>query len=148
MQSTGKWYNKYIDYPYTHLGDDPINGIDCWNLCMYIYKDHLNIDIKQRSWDFCNIVDEDWYSKTTDRLYEEGFKKFSHIFKKVSDEPKTYDIILMSIGSTNVSNHCAIYVDKNRILQTMLDHVSWVAPYGNYYKQYTTGIYRWNNSTS
>ncbi len=146
MQSIGKWYNKYVDYPYVHLGDDHINGIDCWNLCMYIYKDHLNIDIKQRSWDFCNIVDEDWYNKTTDRFYEDGFKEFSHIFRKVEGEPKLYDIILMSIGSTNVSNHCAIYVDKNRILQTMLDHVSWVAPYGNYYKQYTTGIYRWNGS--
>ena len=146
MQSIGKWYHKYTDYPYKHLGNDPETGIDCWNLCMYIYKDRLNIDIKQRSWDFCNIVDEDWYSKTTDRFYEDGFKKFSHIFKKVNDEPKLYDIILMSIGSTNISNHCAIYIDKNRILQTMLDHVSWVSPYGNYYKQYTTGIYRWNGS--
>ena len=146
MQSIGKWYNKYVDYPYQHLGDDPETGIDCWNLCMYVYKDHLDIDIKQRSWDFCNIVDEDWYNKTTDRFYEEGFKKFSHIFKRVSDEPKLYDIVLMSIGATNVSNHCAIIVDRNRILQTMLEHVSWVAPYGNYYKQYTTGIYRWNGS--
>jgi len=146
MQPIDKWYYKYTDYPYKHLGNDPKTGIDCWNLCMYIYKDHLNIDVKQRSWDSCNIVDEDWYSKTTDRFYEDGFKKFSHIFKKVNEEPKLYDIILMSIGSTNISNHCAIYVDKNRILQTMLGHVSWVAPYGNYYKQYTTGIYRWNGS--
>ena len=35
-----------------------------------------------------------------------------------------------------------IYV--NRILQTMLEHDSWVAPYGRYYKQYTMGIYKWN----
>ena len=120
MQSIGKWYHKYTDYPYKHLGNDPETGIDCWNLCMYIYKDHLNIDIKQRSWDFCNIVDEDWYSKTTDRFYEDGFKKFSHIFKKVNDEPKLYDIILMSIGSTNISNHCAIYIDKNGALHSRL----------------------------
>jgi|TARA_R110001592_G_scaffold54396_7_gene166459 cell wall-associated NlpC family hydrolase len=146
MQSIGKWYNKYVDYPYQHLGDDPETGIDCWNLCMYIYKDHLDIDFKPRSWDFCNIVDEDWYNKTTDRFYEEGFKKFSDAWTKVSGEPQLYDIVLMSIGATNVSNHCAIIVDRNRILQTMLEHVSWVAPYGNYYKQYTTGIYRWNGS--
>ena len=60
-------------------------------------------------------------------------------------EPKVYDIILMSLGSTHVVNHCAMYVDKNRMLQTMLEHKSWIAPYGRYYKQYTLGVYRWKD---
>ena len=68
----------------------------------------------------------------------------SYGWHKVS-EPKKYDVITMSLGATNVTNHCALYVDQNRILQTMLDHTSWIAPYGNYYKQYTTGIYRWKD---
>ena len=54
----------------------------------------------------------------------------------------------MSIGSTNVTNHCAMLVDRTKILQTMIKHTSWVAPYGNYYKQYTTGVYRWTGLTS
>jgi len=148
MQSTDTWYKKYTNFPYKHLGDCPEAGIDCWNLCMYVYKDYRGIDIKQRSWDFCNIVDEDWYNKTHDRMYEKGFANFSHIFKKVDDEPKLFDIILMSIGSTNVTNHCAMLVDNSRILQTMIKHTSWIAPYGNYYKQYTTGVYRWTGLTS
>ena len=69
-------------------------------------------------------------------------------FKKVEDEPQLFDIILMSIGSTNVTNHCAMLVDRTKILQTMIKHTSWVAPYGNYYKQYTTGVYRWTGLTS
>ena len=100
MQSTDKWYNKYIGLPFSHLGDDPKTGIDCWNLCMYIYREHRGIDIKQRTIDFCNIVDDNWYNKTTESLYEDGFKKFSHIFKKVDDAPKVFDVIVMSIGST------------------------------------------------
>ena len=105
MQSTDKWYDKYTGLPFLHLGDDPKTGIDCWNLCMYIYRDHRNIDIKQRTIDFCNIVDDNWYNKTTQSLYEDGFKKFSHIFKKVDDAPKVFDVIVMSIGSTLISNH-------------------------------------------
>jgi cell wall-associated NlpC family hydrolase len=60
-------------------------------------------------------------------------------------EPKLYDVILMSLGATNVTNHCALYVDRNKILQTMIDHTSWIAPYGRYYQQYTVGIYRWKS---
>ena len=43
----------------------------------------------------------------------------------------------MSLGSSHVVNHCAIYVDLNKMLQTMINHKSWIAPYGRYYKQYT-----------
>ena len=28
----------------------------------------------------------------------------------------------MSLGATNVTNHCALYLGKNKILQTMIDH--------------------------
>ena len=85
---------------------------------------------------------------TVKEIYEDGFKKFSHIFKKVDDAPKVFDVIVMSMGSTLISNHCALYVDNNRILHAMVDHTSWVSPYGNYYQQYTTGVYRWTGLTS
>ena len=60
-------------------------------------------------------------------------------------EPKLYDVITMSIGSTNITNHCALYVDTGKILQTMIGHASYISTYGNYWKQYTTGIYRWKD---
>ncbi len=140
------WYNKYKDFPYLHLGNNAETGIDCFNLCKLVYLNELNIDIPYTSDHFCKIIDEDWYSKTHERYFEKGGADTdTYGWRKIRGEPKLYDLITMSLGATNVTNHCALYVDRNRILQTMIDHTSWVAPYGNYYKQYTTGVYRWKD---
>lgn len=135
------WYDKYINIPYKHLGNDPISGMDCFNLCRYVYKQEKNIEIPHISYEHCNIVDIDWYNKTTEPYFELAVKSDTRCVKV--SEPKLFDFIFISIGSTNVTNHCALYVDRNRILHTMIGKPSWVSPYGNYYKQYTTGIYRW-----
>ena len=137
------WYHKYKDFPYLHLGNNAETGIDCFNLCKYVYLHELNIDIPYTTDHFCKIVDEDWYSKTQERLFEINANEKTG-WRRVR-EPKPYDIITMSLGSTNVTNHCALYVDRNKILQTMIKHKSWVSIYGNYYKQYTTGVYRWKD---
>ena len=137
-----KWYKKYTGFPYAHLGDNTNSGIDCFNLCRLIYKEQLDIEIPYDTADFCDIVDEKWYQKTHDTWIDKGASpEFG--WEQVT-EPDIFNLITMTIGSTNVTNHCAIYVDKNRILQTMLEHESWIAPYGRYYKQYTIGIYKWN----
>ena len=137
------WYNKYKDFPYLHLGNNAEKGIDCFNLCKLVYLNELKIDIPYTTDYFCKIVDEDWYSKTQERLFEQAATD-AYGWIKVK-EPQPYDIITMSLGSTNVTNHCALYVDRSKILQTMIKHKSWIAPYGNYYKQYTTGVYRWKD---
>lgn len=143
---TKPWYHKYTNLPYLHLGDDPNVGIDCFNLCRLVLNKECGIRVPLCTSDFCNIVDEDWYTKTNIPLFENGAsidnKDFSCI--KVTS-PKIYDVIFMSLGSTNITNHCAMYIDNNKILHTMIGHKSWVTIYGNYYKQYTTGIYRWNH---
>ena len=137
------WYNKYKDFPYLHLGNNAETGIDCFNLCKLVYLNELEIDFPYTTSDFCKIVDEDWYSKTQERFFEINANEKTG-WRKVK-EPQLYDIITMSLGSTNVTNHCALYVDRSKILQTMIKHKSWIAPYGNYYKQYTTGVYRWKD---
>ena len=143
---TMKWYDSYTGFPYKHLGLDVETGIDCFNFCKLVYKNELDIDIPYTTQDFCNIIDEDWYTKTHERWMDQAAtEKYGWV--KVT-EPKVYDVILMSLGSTHVTNHCAMYVDTNKILQTMINHKSWIAPYGRYYKQYTMGIYRWKNLTS
>jgi cell wall-associated NlpC family hydrolase len=136
------WYDKYTGLPYKHLGYDPIEGIDCFNLCKYVYKQELDIDIPYFASDYCNIVDDDWYVKTHDQFILKAANDPSLGWVSVT-EPKLYDVIVMSLGSTHVANHCALYLERNRMLQTMLKHKSWVAPYGTYYKQYTVGVYRW-----
>lgn len=135
------WYDSYTGFPYKHLGEDTETGIDCFNLCALVYKKELAIDIPYKTADFCNIIDEDWYAKTHERWMEKAASE-DHGWVKVT-EPKIYDIILMSLGSTHVTNHCALYLGNNKILQTMINHNSWVTTYGRYYKQYTTGIFRW-----
>ena len=139
------WYNSYTGLPYKNLGDDINTGIDCFNLCRLVYKEKLNININYNTSDFCKIVEEDWYSKTHERYFEIGGADTDKYGWQKVTIPKIYDVITMSLGSTHVTNHCALYVDTNRILQTMIKHTSWVAPYGRYYKQYTTGIYRWKD---
>ena len=138
-----KWYDAYTGLPFRHLGNDPKTGIDCFNLCALILKQRLSANVKVLTSTFCNIVDADWYNKTNESFLDE-FNNPENGFIKVTDL-KIYDIVVMSIGSTNVPNHCAMYVDDNKVLHIMDKHLSWISPYGNYYKQYTTGIYRWKN---
>lgn len=133
------WYDKYIGTPFKHLGNDLKTGIDCFNLVLLIYKEQLNIDYNICSADFCSD-EEDWYNNASDRPFF-NFEDSIYNMEKVS-EPQIYDIILFSIGATNCINHCAIYVDTNRILNIMENSKSRISVYGRYYKQYTQGIYR------
>jgi len=132
---------KYIGIPYKHLGTSLETGIDCFNLVVQIYKDKLNIEIPYLSLDFCNIVDEYWYSKSHERLFEIGGTP-EYGWKQVYS-PEPYDLITMSIGSTNITNHCAMYLGNNKIIHTLQNNKSHIAVYGKYYKQYTMGILRW-----
>ena len=67
-----KWYNSYTGFPYKHLGNNTETGIDCFNLCKLVYAKELNIDIPYSTVDFCNIIDEDWYNKTQERMIEKA----------------------------------------------------------------------------
>ena len=140
------WYDSYIGFPYLHLGQNPETGIDCFNLCRLVFEQELSITIPLTTADFCNIVDEDWYQKTHDQLMINATKLNREDFSwtKVTN-PEPFDIILMSMGSTNVTNHCALYVGDDKILQIMLGRKSGIWAYRGPFKQYTTGIYRWKN---
>jgi cell wall-associated NlpC family hydrolase len=143
-----KWYEKYTGFSYQHLGLDPKTGIDCFNLIKLIYEKELNIEIPYDTRDWCNIIDTNWYNYDTTRAMDKAAtEKFG--WKKI-EKPEIYDVVTMSIGSTNQTNHCALYVDRSRLLHCMDGKKSWIGVYGKYYKQYTIGIYRWigiNNDT-
>lgn len=136
------WYDKYIGIPFKHLGDDE-EGIDCFNLCRLVLKNECGFSSFPASSTFCNIVDDDWYNKLSISPFEQTIKDklLTGECKKVSI-PSKFDIVVMSIGATNITNHCALYIGNNKILQAMTHRDSWVSSYGAYYKQYTTGIYR------
>ena len=137
-----KWYDKYINFPYKHLGQDPTTGIDCFNLCKLAFKNELEIDIPYSTHDFCNIVDEDWYNKTQNQYFLDASKNGD--WKEIQ-KLESFDIILMSVGSTNVVNHCALYVGDNKILQTMENRDSAIYTYHRYYQQYTVKKVRWKS---
>lgn len=138
------WITNYLNIPYRHLGNNLEKGIDCFNLCAAVIKNQTGEDLQYKTSDFCNIVEEDWYTKTHDPLFK-AFDNPNYGMLKIEDNPQPFDIILMSIGSTNITNHCALFLGNGKMLQTMIDHVSWITPYGRWYKRYTTGIYRWKN---
>lgn len=140
------WYNKYINAPYKHLGQDFEKGIDCFNLCALVLKQECNINVGVSTMDFCDIVDDDWYQKITESPFELALKIHKPDFSwELVETAKVYDLLLINIGSTNVPNHCAMYVGDNKLLQIMIGRPSWISTYGKYYKQYTLGIYRWNS---
>jgi len=142
------WYDKYVGIPFKHLGDD-LEGIDCFNLCRLVLRQERGLSIFKPSSHFCNIVDDHWYNKTSISPFEQAVKEKVAIgeCKKV-EIPSKFDIVVMSIGATNITNHCALYVGNSKLLQVTTQRNSWISSYGNYYKQYTTGIYRCINLKS
>ena len=134
-------WNKYVGCPFKHLGLDPKKGIDCLNLIIHIYKEELGIEIPYTSRDWCNTVSDYWYDATFERPFEKGGTK-EYGWKKVTD-PEEFDVITMTLGSSLITNHAAIYIGKGKILHSFQNHKSHIAVYGNYFKQYTMGIHRW-----
>ena len=89
-----------------------------------------------------NIVDDSWFQKTHRQAFLEASENGD--WKQV-DELKTFDLILMSIGATNVVNHIAMYVGKNNIIQMLENRDSAIYKYHRYYQQYTVKKVRWKN---
>lgn len=135
------WYDKYVGIPHKHLGDTLEEGMDCFNLLKYILEQEKNYIIPYSTYDKCNIIDDDWYIKTNEQLIEDTASQDSNW--QLVTTPQLFDIITISVGATNITNHCAMYVDTNKIIHSMIDKPSFLSKYAPYYKQYTTGIYRW-----
>ena len=136
------WSEKYINIPYKLFGTDPKTGMDCFNLLHHIYKKELDLDIPYISSDYLKIVDDAWFQKTHDQVFLRASKNGD--WDQIN-ELKPFDLILMSIGATNVVNHIAMYVEKNNIIQMIENRNSAVYKYHRYYQQYTVGKYRWKN---
>jgi len=140
------WYEKYKGLPYKHLGEDPVTGIDCGNLIKYVLKKEHDIDIWYSTSTFCNITDDDWYNHPDLHHPLNMFRDEKYGWVEIHNgEMRPFDIIVMTLGATNMPNHVAMYVGDNKLLQITIDRNSWIGSYGNYYKQYTEGHYRWKS---
>ena len=136
------WLPNYLELPYKHLGNDRA-GIDCFNLCVLIYKEILRVDIPYNTQDSGCDVSIDWYNSnlTANILIDRATPKWGW---NTVTEPRSFDVILMSIGATSAPNHCGLFLD-NKLLQIMEGRPSWVSAYKRYHKQYTVKIGRWIN---
>ena len=132
---------KYLNIPFKHLGVSLTTGIDCFNLIREFYSNELSILIPYTTRTWCNIIDENWYYKTHQELVKNVTKE-EYGWKPI-DSVEPYCLITMCIGTSTITNHCAMYVGNNKMLQTLQNTQSHLAEYGRFYKQYTTGIYRW-----
>ena len=92
--------------------------------------------------DVCSNPSANWYNDVDCNDPLSSIENPIYGFKKVSNL-EIYDVILMHLGASYWVNHCALYVDKAKLLQIRVGHLSYISSYGNYYKQYTTGVYRW-----
>jgi cell wall-associated NlpC family hydrolase len=136
------WAEKYTNIPYKLFGNSPQQGMDCFNLVVYIFQDKLKIDIPYKSSDFLKIVDEAWFEKTHEEHFLNGSQNGDWI---EVNELQPFDLIVMCLGSTNVCNHVAMYIGDNKIIQMMQNRPSGIYKYHRYYKQYTVKKVRWKN---
>ena len=134
-------WTKYIGFPYKHLGLEPKTGIDCFNLIKYVFLKEFGIDFSYSTRDLCNIIDENWYYKTHEAFFTED-NILSRGWEK-TEILEPFNAVTMVMGTSNITNHCALYIGNNRIIHTLQNHKSHIAVYGNYYKQYTVGKYKW-----
>lgn len=142
------WYDKYKNFPYKHLGNDPNTGIDCFNLIRLVYKQELNIDIPYTTATYCKVTDIDWYNKDCG----DPFRKFwdSNLGWKEKNKRNTYkeiltpfDVLVMCIPPSNNLNHTALYLGENKLLHIMIERPSWIGPFGSYYEDCTMGVFKW-----
>jgi len=134
-------WEKYVGIPFKHLGINPEKGLDCFNLIKYVYKQELGIDIPYTTRTFCNIIDENWYRNSHERYFDDSLAGIRGWER--TDELEPFVAITMMMGSSNSTNHCALYIGDNKILHSLQNHSSHITNYGSYYKQYTMGIYKW-----
>jgi cell wall-associated NlpC family hydrolase len=132
-------FKKYENLPWAALGEDPKTGIDCFNLYHHILKEQTGVDLGYQTLDLMNVLDPYWYLKVEGRPFEESILNDPYNWEVLeeSDELKQFDILILSIGSTNCANHCAMYLGSNRIIHIIYNDFSRISPYGKWYKQYT-----------
>lgn len=142
---TKAWISNYLNIPFKHKGLDR-SGLDCFNLCRLVYKEILNIEIPYSTQDDLDQVEDNWYNQLNyhNKILERCSGKYGwYTFTDVRSL-KPFDIVVMSIGSTNAPNHTALYLPNRHILQVTNGCVSWESPYGRYYQQYTVRCARWD----
>lgn len=111
-----EWYEKYIGIPYKELGRDE-DGVDCYGLCLMIYKNELGIDIP----DYFGIgfkKAKDFKSSVTMKKELQGIilNESSHWKEIPQNEARPFDLVLFNMLGYVI--HIGILIDKNNMLHS------------------------------
>lgn len=111
--------NDFVGIPFLDGGRD-VNGLDCWGLCEYFYKNYLNRYLPSYK---IGAFNYDKISKTM--ITEIQTPKWI-----ILEKPEPYSIALMKLGNTNVTvNHAGIILPNNRLLQAYMGTGSIIVDY-------------------
>jgi|SRR5688572_4554953 len=136
-------YNRYEGFPYKHLGNDTVTGIDCFNLCRLVLRNECKIEIPYETKDLCTDTSTNWFMHSSEFACDRFVTKELGWEVIPLSKLKPFDMVLMSLGSSNCVNHTAIYLGQNRIIQIMFGYRSWLSAYASHYKNRTIKVGRW-----
>lgn len=101
-----EFINKYMTTPYVALGRNPEQGLDCWGLIYFYYKEVLDIELP-----ICDNVSYE----STDNFRKLEIKKRSENFQEISDAEENA-IVCVSIASHPF--HIGLMLDNKNMLHT------------------------------
>jgi proteasome lid subunit RPN8/RPN11 len=123
-------YTEPTGYQAPYVGRQFVHGVtDCYSLFVDYYKRELNIGLSE----YLDRKDE-WWTKGQD-LIRLNYSKENLIEVQLKDIIPS-DVLFIQTRS-KVINHCAIYLEGNRILHHMSNRLSMIEPYGGYWRKNT-----------
>ena len=122
------------------IGRQFVHGVhDCYSLIRDYYAAEIGIALP----DFERA--DKWWLNGGD-LYRAHFAEAGFVEIDAMDL-RAHDVILMRIRAA-VTNHGAVYLGENRMLQHLMDKLSGRAIYGGWYRRCTTHILRHRQTSS
>lgn len=112
-----KWFEKYIGIPFRAMGRD-ISGVDCAGLCILVLRQERGIEV----WDVSEsyTVDE-MHSRSGLVRLDSMLRRQLSVWKSVSlSDIQPFDVVLYRVHGAET--HCAVAVDKRRVLHVEERH--------------------------
>ena len=95
-------HSEYVGIPFKSRGRCR-DGIDCWGLVKLVYRDILGIELRDYAIDAHDVL-------TVSNAVQE------HEGWADTNDPKLFDLAVMSLCRKRIANHVGIYLGNSRVL--------------------------------